>query len=148
MKQPTSHAAVSPREGVPSRDVSTPPKGGPLSAGVMSLGLAVRDGAVARDLELPPLHLDRREVGALLRWLGIGAVIVTLAGLALALRVSNDRLTKDIRRHEHLADRAAGTWEQLQLDVAARRAPEHLEAAALAMGLQPATKVERIGAQP
>jgi hypothetical protein len=111
-------------------------------------GPGARALGVLREFDASSLRYTPEELTSLLRIVSVGAIIVVLAGVALGLRVSTDRLTKDIRRHEHLADRAAGTWEQLQLDVAARRAPEHLEAAALVMGLQPAARVELVGGQP
>jgi hypothetical protein len=94
---------------------------------------------ITLDFGFSPDHLRM-----LLRILTAGAIMLALALFQLGLRVSIDQVTKDVRSYEAQA-RLAESWnERLMLDLEARRSAEHLEAAALALGLAPATRVESL----
>jgi hypothetical protein len=99
----------------------------------------VRTVDAFKDAAVGDLNLNLDHAKALARVGFVSFVLGALALSALAVRVSSDRLTQDIRTYEHQTRLALATRRQLQLDLATRASHARLEAVATSMGLVPAT---------
>ena len=99
-----------------------------------------------KDAAVGDLNLNLEHVKYVARVGFISLVLGALALSALAVRVSSDRLTQDIRTYEQQTRLALATRRQLQLDLATRASHARLEAVAASMGLVPAT-VEAISSE-